>query len=72
MMEKEKVIGRCILVEIREGDYAQKYEYENGDVEWLSGWNRASNVKVGDKGLMVYRSTPSWGLSFFVKDKMRI
>ena len=67
--ETEKVIGKCTLVEVRKPDYAQKYEYEDGKVEWITGWPRASNVKVGDKGTIVYRTGPSYGLMFFVRDK---
>ena len=68
--DNERVIGKCTLVEVRPGDYAQKYEYEDGKTEWLCGWNRASNVKIGDKGTMVYISSPSFGLPFFRKDNV--
>lgn len=67
--ESEKIVGRCTLVEIRKEDGAQRYELDDGRIEWLTGWPRASNVKVGDTGVMVYRSTPSYGLHFFRKDE---
>lgn len=34
---------------------------------WLTGGNRAKNVKVGDKGRLEYIATPSFGLWFFKK-----
>ena len=68
-MESEKVVGRATLIEKRKEDGAQKYELEDGKVEWITGFPWASNVKVGDTGVLVYRTTPSYGLVFFVKDK---
>ncbi len=65
-----KLLGRAVLVEIRKEDGAQRYELENGGFEWITGWPRASNVKVGDTGDLVYRTTTSYGLVFFVKDKV--
>ena len=35
---------------------------------WLCGWNRPSNIKIGDVGTLEYRVTPSYGLWFFGKD----
>lgn len=61
----------AVLVEIREKDYAQKYEYPTEDggtgCMWFTGWERAQGVKVGDKGKLVYRTGPSYGLYFFEK-----
>jgi len=65
----KRVLGRATLVEVRKVDGAQKYEYEGGKVEWITGRPRASNVKVGDTGVLEYRLGPSWGLIFFVKDR---
>ena len=69
-MKGERIIGKCTLAEIRKEDGAQKYVYaDTNEIEWLCGWNRPSNVFVGDTGIMVYVTTPSYGLSFFRKDK---
>ena len=68
-MKNEKVIGECTLKEIRKEDGAQLYEYNDGNTEWLMGWNRASNVSVGDRGTMVLVHTSSFSLPFFRKIK---
>jgi len=36
---------------------------------WLCGHNRASNVKIGDKGILEYRVNHNSGLWYFVKNK---
>ena len=63
----EKIIEGVTLVEKRKQDGAQLYRWGDGPNEcmWLCGWNRPSNVSVGDKGRLVYRSTPNYGLYFF-------
>lgn len=38
------------LIEIREVDGAQQYQCKDGTRIWLTGCNRAKNVKVGDSG----------------------
>ena len=68
MTSTDRLIGKCTLAEIRKADGAQKYLLDNGEVEWITGWPRASNVSVGDRGKIVYRSTPSYGLHFFIKE----
>ena len=68
MIAGDKVLGRCTLTEIRKEDGAQKYEYDSGSIEWLMGWNRASNPRVGDTGTMVYVIGPNYGLPFFRRD----
>lgn len=69
MMLTGKVIP-VELIEIRKEDGAQCYKDTDGDLHWISGWNRASNIKVGDKGKLIYETHPSgsWGLHFFHKD----
>lgn len=70
---REHDVANAELVEIRKVDGAQKYKLDrqiNGfDIDWISGWARASNVKVGDKGKIIYCSSASWGLHFFLKGK---
>ena len=72
-MDEVKDVANAELIEIRPQDGAQKYKLDrpvNGfDVDWITGWPRASNVKVGDKGKIIYHSTNSYGLHFFVKDE---
>ena len=75
-------INNVTLTEIRSVDYAQKYTFPFVDdlpgrykppcnVVWLMGWNRASNVKVGDKGKLVFKSgnrgSDEYSLFFFIK-----
>ena len=55
------------LIEIREKDGAQCYKDNDGDLHWISGLNRAIDVKVGDKGELRYESTKTYGLHFFYK-----
>jgi len=64
-----KIITGVTLVAIRQGDGAQLYEWGSGsnDCLWLCGRNCASNVKVGDVGRLIYRSTASEGLWWFEK-----
>ncbi len=59
----------AVLEEIRKEDGAQKYRTGPGeyDIVWITGWPRASNVRVGDKGQIVYKTSPTWGLNFFEK-----
>lgn len=57
------------LIKIREEDGAQCYKDNDGDIHWLTGITRASDVKVGDKGELRYTSTKSWGLYFFCKNE---
>lgn len=72
------------LVEIRESDGAQRYEFPYTETMgkqfkppynsiWLTGFNRASDVKVGDKGVLKYESRScrgmKYGLYFFYKEK---
>ncbi|MHC4071203.1 MAG: hypothetical protein ACYTGS_04085 [Planctomycetota bacterium] len=63
-----RVIENVTLVEKRKGDGAQKYRWDDDPmhVVWLCGWNRATNVSVGDVGRLEYRTTPSSGLYWFV------
>jgi len=72
-METQKDIANAELVEIRKQDGAQKYKLDrivlNSDIAWISGWPKTSNVAVGDKGKIVYRSNQSWGLHFFIKNQ---
>ncbi len=69
---KTKALGRAKLIKLEKG--TQTYEYEDGERsgkhEILRGLNAASDVLVGDTGVMVYESGRSWGLPFFVKDKV--
>jgi hypothetical protein len=60
-----------VVLENISTDGAQRYRFGPGitDVITLTGWNRASGVNVGDKGSMEYRSTPSQGLWWFMKNK---
>ena len=71
-MEKERFVANATLVEIRERDGAQKYkldrEHHGFNVLWITGWPRASNPVVGMVGKIVYKSTNSYGLDFFVRD----
>ncbi len=66
-----RVIENVTLVEIRPEDGAQLYQWGDGWDEslWLTGWNCASRVKVGDKGRLVYRATPQSGLYWFEREK---
>lgn len=70
---KEKFLARAELINIREEDGAQQYRLDiklNGfNIVWLTGSTRPANVKIGDKGNLIYRSTKSYGLYFFEKDK---
>jgi hypothetical protein len=65
---KTGLIIKVVLVEIRAVDYAQCYTDADGDFHWLTGWNKASNVKVGDRGVLIYESTNRYGLHFFHKE----
>lgn len=77
-MNKKERIGKIIedvtLSEIREGDGAQLYVWGGGvdDCLWLTGRNRADNVRVGDKGRLVYRSTASEGLYWFERESSTV
>lgn len=64
-----KIIKNVTLVEIDQRDGTQKYKYgeEFELVIFLSGVDRASNVRVGDSGQLVYTCTPSRGYYVFVK-----
>lgn len=68
-----KVIENARLVEKRKQDGAQCYRWNDNpmDVLWLCGWQRASNVKVGDKGRLTYTVGPGnrYGMHFFEKYK---
>jgi hypothetical protein len=65
-----KVINNVLLSEINPKNGTQKYVWGDDvtNVMYLSGFNRASNVKVGDRGKLVYKSTASSGLYWFSKD----
>ena len=52
------------LIEIRVEDGAQCFKDNDGDLHWLCDYTRAINIKVGDKGILEYRSKPSRGLHF--------
>lgn len=56
---------RATLAEIRKVDGAQRYECEDGDVQWLTGISINKNARIGDTGSLVYRKGPSYGLIFF-------
>lgn len=58
---------RARLVERRQGDGAQRFECEDGSVEWLTTF-RCLGAHVGDEGLMEYRTWGSGCLWFFVPD----
>jgi hypothetical protein len=68
-----RIIENVTLVEIRKEDGAQRYKWGEAYDEcmWLTGWNCASRVKVGDKGRLVYRVTPQTGLYWFEKEDER-
>ena len=66
-MARQQLIGEATLVKMENG--VQTYQYANGEKELIWGWNSASNVRVGDRGVMIYESTPSYGLPFFRKGK---
>ncbi len=60
------------LIEIREEDGAQCYRFGPGlnDIVWLSGRHRAQNVKLGDKGDLVYSADRTEGRwTFLAYDK---
>ena len=65
-----RIIKNVTLVEINPMDGTQKYSYgeEFDNVVFLSGIDRASNVKIGDVGQLVYTHTPSRGYYVFVKE----
>ncbi len=65
----KKIIENVELIEIRKEDGAQHYKWGDGitDSLWLMGWTRASNVKVGDRGRLVYKTGPNYGAHFFEK-----
>lgn len=65
-----KIITGVTLVEIGPNG-EQRYEWgsEPDQSLYLCGYNCASNVKVGDTGRLVYRSTASEGLYWFEKDR---
>lgn len=65
--DSKKYIGRATLIEIREQDYAQCYKDEFGKIHWITGFPRASGVKVGDTGYLENRETPTSLLTYFVK-----
>ena len=74
MSEKTgRIIENVTLVEVRPGDGAQLYKWGDSFDEELQlcAWNRADNVKVGDKGRLVYRSTASQGLYWFEKNETK-
>jgi hypothetical protein len=58
---------RAMLVLIDAGG-AQEYRTDDGEVHYLAGWNRASNVQIVDTGELVYRTGPNYALWFFEKD----
>ena len=58
--------AELIVVDYKAG--VQTYLRADGEEEHLMGWNRASNVKVGDRGRLVYRTGRNYGLPFFEKD----
>ena len=77
------MINNVELAEIRESDGAQRYTfpYVEGvssqfkppcNSIWLTGFNRATDVKVGDKGVLKYESGSyrgtRYGLWFFYKE----
>ena len=66
-----KIIAGVTLVEVGPNG-EQLYQWGDDPINnslWLCGWNCASNVKVGDTGRLVYRSTASHGLYWFEKDR---
>jgi len=67
----DKIIENVTLIKVRKEDGAQCYTWPNCGLNnvWLSGYNRASNVKVGDKGRLEYRATKSTGLFWFAKEE---
>lgn len=62
-------IKPATLIEIRAADGAQHYRTDDGDTIWLTGWNCAERVKVGMRGTLEYRTTPSEGLWWFRPSK---
>ncbi len=69
-MTKEYPKRRATLVEIRKEDGAQRYLSEDGETVWITGWPRASNVKVGDTGYLQLISATNYLLDTFRKDKV--
>lgn len=75
MAKTSKIIENVTLSEVNET--GQLYTWNEphptiGKSIWITGSNRAKNVKVGDKGRLEYISTPSYGLWFFKKEEMML
>lgn len=73
-MGKYNVIRDVTLVKFEKG--VQTYTWDHDECpehqrRWkemqLSGLDRASNVKVGDRGRLVYKTGPTYGMYFFEK-----
>lgn len=70
MAEKEKTIPGARVAEISVGRQTITFDPSFGfdGILILQGINRQSGLKVGDTGKLTYRSSPSAGLWYFVKD----
>ncbi len=60
------------LIEIRKIDGAMLFEWDKphptlGCNIWMCGWNRPSNISIGEIGELEYRKTPSHSLWWFIK-----
>ncbi len=51
------------LAEIR-SDGAHRVRLDDGGVEWLTGFSRASKARVGDRLTLEYRTGRTYGLWF--------
>jgi len=68
----QAIIENVTLVDVNPKTGSQKYTWGDSvvNVIYLSGWHQASNVKVGDRGKLVYHATPSSGRYYFVKEEI--
>jgi hypothetical protein len=68
MAYSEKVIAENAVVESYDNAF---YKVRSGDglqdVNYLRGFQVTQGTRVGDEGRLVYRSTPSSGLPYFIK-----
>lgn len=67
----QSIIDDVVLSSIDPKTGSQKYTWSDSivNVIYLAGWHRAPNVKVGDKGKLVYQASPSSGRYFFVREE---